>query len=67
LDFEGLIDTATATGLERTRERQDAVVYGGAMALTPTREDPWSIADACREALVGGIIKPRACSTTSIK
>ena len=49
LEFEGLIDEATTSVLERAWERRNELVHGGMAAMGPNREEMDRIVDACRE------------------
>jgi uncharacterized protein YutE (UPF0331/DUF86 family) len=49
LEFEGLIDEATTSVLERAWERRNELVHGEAAVMSPSREEVRRIADACRE------------------
>jgi hypothetical protein len=51
LEFEGLIDEATTSVLERAWERRNELVHGGAAVVSPSREEVRQIMDACREVL----------------
>jgi hypothetical protein len=49
LEFEGLIDEATTSVLERAWERRNELVHGGAAAVGPSLEELCRIVAACRD------------------
>jgi hypothetical protein len=49
LEFEGLIDEATTSVLERAWEQRNELVHGGAAAVGPSLEELCRIVAACRD------------------